>query len=204
MTTDREHDFALVLTGFSDLTDEVENALFEAGCDDATLSIRSGVPYLTFSRTAPSLKDAILGAIQAVRGAGIGADVVRVDDCDLVTQADIGRRIGRSRQLVHQYMTGLRGPGGFPAPVCYLAEKAPLWYWCEVAYWLRQNGMIREEDLQDAAQVAVINVALEVLRQQRLVPELMEEVVQALGVQFTTPARPREPGTATERRKVVS
>src|SRR5438128_2847676 len=95
---EREHDFALVLTGISDLTAEVEDALFKAGCDDATLSIRVGRVYLTFSRTAPTLKDAIFSAIRNVRDAGIGADVLRIDECDLVTQAEIARRINRPRQ----------------------------------------------------------------------------------------------------------
>src|SRR4051812_30855413 len=106
-----EHDFALVLTGVNAIDSRVEDALFAAGGDDATLSLRSGRAFLTFSRRAPSLKEAILSAISCVRKSGIGADVLRVDYCNLVTQSDIARKIGRSRQLVHQYMTGARGPG---------------------------------------------------------------------------------------------
>jgi hypothetical protein len=76
---DQEYDFALILTGAHELTTEVENALFEAGCDDATLSVQYGFIYMVFSRTAASLKVAILSAIGDVRKAGIGADVWRVD-----------------------------------------------------------------------------------------------------------------------------
>ena len=83
--SEREHDFALVLTGITQLTPDIENALFEAGCDDGTLSMRLGVAFLTFSRKAPSLKDAVISAIHQVRRAGIEADVLRVDVCDLVT-----------------------------------------------------------------------------------------------------------------------
>src|SRR5487761_1677044 len=115
-TCECEHDFTLVLTGVRELTREVLDALYEAGCDDATIASRSGRIVATFSRTAPSLKDAILSALQCVRKANIGADVLRVDYCNLVTQADIARKIERSRQLVHQYWTGARGPGGFPPP----------------------------------------------------------------------------------------
>ena len=110
-----EHDFALVLTGIAELSSEAENALFEAGCDDGTISVRFGRIYMTFSRNAACLKDAILSAIRDVQSAKIGALVLRVDTCNLVTQADIARKIGRTRQLVHQYITGRRGPGGFPA-----------------------------------------------------------------------------------------
>jgi hypothetical protein len=179
-TGEPEHDFALVLTGITELTSEAENALFEAGCDDATASVRFGRVYLTFSRTAPALKDAILSAIRDVRRAGIGADVLRVDSCNLVTQADIARKIGRTRQLVHQYMTGERGPGGFPAPACHICDESPLWYWCEVAYWLWQNDMIKEDVLREAEHVYFINTVLELRHQRQLAPNLADEVLQSI------------------------
>lgn len=177
-----EHEFTLVLTGVTTLTREVEDALFEAGCDDATLAMRCGRPFITFARTAESLKDAILTAIRQVRNAGriagISVDVLRVDSSNLVTQADIGRKIGRTRQLVHQYMTGRRGPGGFPGPVCEIGEGTFLWLWCEVAYWLRENDMIKDDVLRDAEEVDVINGALEVIRQRRMNRTLADEVMQ--------------------------
>lgn len=75
-TTPVEHDFVLVLTGPSTISRELEDALFEAGCSDATISARAGRVYLTFSRLGPSINDAILSAIQDVRRANFGADVV--------------------------------------------------------------------------------------------------------------------------------
>ena len=177
---ERQYDFALILTGIHELTTDVENALFEAGCDDATLSLQYGCIYMDFARAAPSLKDAILGAIRDVRKANIGADVWRVDQCNLVTQAEIARRIGRSRQLVHQYMTGQRGPGGFPAPDCNLTDGSPLWAWCAVSYWLWQNDMIRPEQREEAEIVAAINNALEQSQQRGRNPRLVEEVTQAV------------------------
>ena len=179
-TCEREYDFALILTGANDLTDDVMNALFEAGCDDATPSVQYGCICLEFSRRAESLKDAILSAIRDVRKANIGADVLRVDECDLVTPAEIARRIGRSRQLVHQYMTGKVGPGGFPAPDCNLTDGAPLWTWCAVSYWLCANDMIRPEQLRDAEVVAAINNALEYTHQRGRNPDLVEEVARAV------------------------
>jgi transcriptional regulator with XRE-family HTH domain len=175
-----EYDFVLVLTDGVTLTNQLENALFEAGCDDATLSARSGRLYLRFSRQAASAKEAILSAIANVRAANVGADVLRVDDCNLVTQAEIARRIGRSRQLINQYITGIRGPGKFPAPACELCEGSPLWYWCEVAYWLAQNDMITQSDLQEAEEVDAINAVLEIEQQRRMRPQLMQEVERAV------------------------
>jgi hypothetical protein len=158
---DTEFDFALVVEGVAALTEAVTDAIFEAGCDDSTPSIQYGLLYLEFSRQAPSLRQAITSAIRDVEKAGIGARVLRVDDCNLVTAADIARRIGRSRQLVHQYMNGDRGPGGFPAPVCHLAEHSPLWTWCQVSYWLVQNQLLRPEVFQNAEVVDAINTALD-------------------------------------------
>ncbi len=176
-----EHEFTLVLTGLVEITNAAADALFEAGCDDSTVSMRHGRVYMTFSRAAPSLKEAILGAIQDVRRAGVGADVLRVDECDLVTQADIARRMGRSRQLVNQYVAGLRGPGGFPPPVCDIVEGTPLWYWCEVARWLFENDMLREEEMRESLVVAAINSVLELQHRRRVDPELAEEVMGSLG-----------------------
>ena len=179
-TCEREFDFALVLSGVHELTPEVEDRLFEAGCDDATLSVQYGYIYMEFSRAAASMKDAILSAISDVKKANVGADVWRVDECNLVTPSEIGRRINRSRQQVHQYMTGQRGPGGFPAPECNLTTGAPLWAWCAVSYWLWQNDMIRPEELQNAEVVAAINNVLEAAHQRGRNPELVAEVVRAV------------------------
>ena len=73
----REYDFALILSGVHELTTEVEDALFKAGCDDATLSIQYGNIYMEFSRTSTTLLQAILSAIQNVHQSNIGAQVCR-------------------------------------------------------------------------------------------------------------------------------
>ena len=177
-TTNREHDFTLLLDGVSELTEHVETALFEAGCDDSTISMRSGRIFLTFTREAPSLKDAVISAIRDVHRANIGADVVRIDSCNMVTQADIARRIDRSRQLVHQYITGVRGPGKFPPPACEITDSAPLWYWCEVARWLWENDMIQEDVLREAEELAAINSVLEMQWLRQVAPQLMEEILR--------------------------
>ena len=182
---EREHEFALVLTGIGDFDDDVMDALHEAGCDDATPSLRFGKVILTFSRPAGSLREAILGAIRDIRGAKIGADVLRVDDCNLVTQAEIGRRSGRSRQVINQYISGKRGPGGFPSPVCQITDNVPLWAWCEVAFWLRSNNMITEQELVDARDIEMINVILDYQHQWQVAPEVVAELLGSLGTVAT-------------------
>src|SRR4051794_11757524 len=161
VATEREYDFVLILTGIPELTQEVVDALFESGCDDGTISMQSGRVCITFSRVGSSLRDAILSAIGDVRTAGIGADVLRIDECNLVTQSEIARKIDRSRQQVHQYVTGERGPGNFPPPSCHITDGVPLWSWCEVAHWLKENDIIRPDVANDAQEVALMNAVLE-------------------------------------------
>ena len=60
------HEFTVVLFE-AKLNDEVMNALFEAGCDDATVSSRNGNVILTFSRKARSRTEAIVSACRDVR-----------------------------------------------------------------------------------------------------------------------------------------
>ena len=72
------HEFILVLSGVKVLDERVVNALFEAGCDDATPSLRFGTVSLTFAREAGSLRSAILSAVRDVMRAGIGARTARV------------------------------------------------------------------------------------------------------------------------------
>src|SRR5437660_5119090 len=105
-----KHEFTLILHGFSELTDDVEDRLFEAGCDDALLGVLDGTPFLDFTREASSLKDAILSAIRDVAKAGF--EVVRIEPDDLVSAAEIARRAGRSRESIRQLRTAERGPGG--------------------------------------------------------------------------------------------
>ena len=174
-----EYDFALIVGSVAELTPAVEDALFQAGCDDATVSMQYGRLYIEFSRSATSLEDAIIGAIHDVRKAGIGAEVLRVDECNLVTASEIARRMGRSRQLVHQYMKGQRGPGGFPPPESQLTDQAPLWAWCAVSYWLVQNNLLRPQESWNAEVVEAINNWLESERQRQRYPELMNTITRA-------------------------
>lgn len=180
----QEYDFALIVDGVGELNREVEDSLFNGGCDDATLSIQYGYLYMQFSRSADSYKDAIISAIKDVQRSGISARVVRVDECNLVTASEIARRIERSRQLIHQYITAERGPGGFPPPYCHLAESSPLWQWCAVSFWLVNANLLRKEEALEAEVVMAINEVLDGSPQpprEELVAEITREL-QGLGL----------------------
>jgi hypothetical protein len=127
------HTFTVVLdrrpTG-----DELD-ALFEAGCDDATFGAEKGVPIGQFDREAPTLAEAIASAVRDIESAGL--TVLRVLDEDLLTLADIADRIGQSRESVRRYAAGERGPGRFPPPVNPVRDGTVFYRWTEVVPWLR-------------------------------------------------------------------
>src|SRR5690554_6217800 len=105
------YEFTLVIETQAGLEDGLEDSLFEAGCDDATLSFRKGIAHLDFDREAGGLETAIISAIQQVEQTGLNLWVKRVEPSDLVTSAEIARRLGRSRQSVQQLISGNRGEG---------------------------------------------------------------------------------------------
>jgi hypothetical protein len=76
----QRYDFVLILDGVTELTASVEDALYVAGCDDATLCFRCGAVYASFCREASSLLNATRSAIADVRKAGYVAILVSGND----------------------------------------------------------------------------------------------------------------------------
>ena len=66
----RTHKFTLVASGLDPEANDFEDRFFEAGCDDATISIQKGVILLEFARAAPSFAKALISAIADVQRAG--------------------------------------------------------------------------------------------------------------------------------------
>src|SRR3954470_1952772 len=107
------HTFQLILD--REPTERELDELFEAGCDDAMFSVEGNLAIAQFDREAMTMADAVVEGIKAIETAGLIP--LRVVDQDLVTLADIADRISQSRESVRRYVTGARGPGGFPPPV---------------------------------------------------------------------------------------
>jgi hypothetical protein len=72
-----KYEFTLTLKGAPELTEEIADALFEAGCDDGTPGTCNRVFAIDFHREAASLESALQSAIANVRSAGY--EVERVD-----------------------------------------------------------------------------------------------------------------------------
>ena len=98
-----EHHFTLTIRG--PLTDGRLDALFEAGCDDATFSTKGELTFGEFDREAVSLLDAVVSAIGAVES------VEGADPDELVWASEIAERTGRSRQSIDQLVRGQARPG---------------------------------------------------------------------------------------------
>jgi hypothetical protein len=147
------YDFKLILDG-SEATEEMAEALYGAGCDDALLGSSCGVITLDFAREAPSLREAIATALADVRRADPGLKVVRIEPDELVTAAEVARRIKQSRESVRLYATGQRGPGHFPPPVTQATQKTPLYRWADVANWVTK-------DLVELGKVGTFRQAIE-------------------------------------------
>jgi hypothetical protein len=131
------HNFMLILDGLIDET--MSDLLFVAGLDDAAITAFDGHLALDVDREAPSLLDAIASAVnQAESVADI--HVVRVEGEELVSQADIADRTGRSRQAVNHWIKRDADSSGFPEPAYGTSTRSPLWRWTDVQAWLEPDG----------------------------------------------------------------
>lgn len=74
-----KYEFSLILKGSLELTEEIADELFEAGCDDGTPGTCNGVFSIDFNREAHSLEAAINSAIKNVKAAGYDVERVEIE-----------------------------------------------------------------------------------------------------------------------------
>jgi hypothetical protein len=80
-----KYEFTVVLKDAPELTDELADKLFAAGCDDGTPGMCCGVTVIDFHRQAQSLDDAIRSAVADVNAAGCVIARVEIDAEHLVS-----------------------------------------------------------------------------------------------------------------------
>ncbi|MGO9559890.1 MAG: helix-turn-helix transcriptional regulator [Acidimicrobiales bacterium] len=161
-----EYSFELTIQG--QLTDACLDALYEAGCDDATFAVKGDLITAQFDREAETMFDAVISAIEAVESVG-GLEVLQVDPDELVWASEIAHRTGRTRQSVDQLIRAQRGPGAFPAPASH-ATRNPLWRWSEVAAWFSAYEG-RQPDTERSVVLSAINGALQARHSVRAAPD---------------------------------
>ena len=153
----KSHILTIIASGMDVGSLESIDRFFEAGCDDATVSVQKGLFVVEFDRESDSFEHAVIGAIQDVKRAG--AVVERVEPDYLVNASDIASRAGMTRAAVSLYASGKRGEG-FPAPVARVTTDSPLWDWVEVAEWLAQEKKLSEEAVKEAFVLRGVNRAI--------------------------------------------
>lgn len=155
------YQFTLILKNVDEDTPNLEDSLYDAGCDDALINFRAGTVYLDFDREATSLEDAVVSAIKNVESSSVQAIVASVAPEDLVTESEIAKRLDMSRQRISSWIKGVRR-GQFPRPVMMLSGRSPLWKWYEITCWLYKNKVIKEKErVINAEFVEDINAVLE-------------------------------------------
>ncbi|MDC0935813.1 hypothetical protein OAS39_05970 [Pirellulales bacterium] len=73
-----KYEFSLVLKGSPELTEDLINELFKAGCDDGTPGTCNGIFSIDFHREAQSLEAAINSAISNVKAARCEVERVEI------------------------------------------------------------------------------------------------------------------------------
>ena len=85
------HHFTLIVEGTDLQAEPTIDALFEAGCDDATVGRADGVQYIEFDREAESLAEAVHSAQRDVEKVeGVRVARTSTSDCRLGGNVDQG------------------------------------------------------------------------------------------------------------------
>jgi hypothetical protein len=104
---------------------------------DATVQAGEQGGVVSFVRPGADAVRAITSAIADVEAAGMTATGAAEDR---VTVAEIADRAGVTTASVRYWVSGERGPGGFPTPRVP-RQRASLYSWAEVAAWLALAGL---------------------------------------------------------------
>ncbi len=151
-------EFTIIASGLDHEADDFEDRFFQAGCDDATISVARGAIVAQFAREADDLAQAIDSAVADVRRTGAAID--RVEPDYLVSLSEIAERAKLTRAAVSLYSKGERGRG-FPNPVARVTTESPLWDWTEVASWFLARRQVPEQAVAEARAIRAMNARIE-------------------------------------------
>jgi hypothetical protein len=160
-----DYSFSLrFLSPIEDL-DELSILLYDR-IDDASLigPDGDGSFLLEFDRRATSLPRALTSAVKELLEALPEAQVLRVEEDDLATMADIAKRAGRTAESIRLLVNGQRGPGGFPPAAGRLDARTKVWRWSDLAEWFEEALDEPLADTEDSAFLQAFNDALELRR----------------------------------------
>jgi hypothetical protein len=75
----RTFDFEVILASGTEMTEDLADRLYEAGCDDGLPGMSCGAACISFSRSADSLESAIRSAIADVQRVGCVVERVQIE-----------------------------------------------------------------------------------------------------------------------------
>ena len=158
----QQHEFTLVLGGVDDLSEGLDDQLYNAGCDDALINFRNGTVYIDFNREDASIEEAVITAIKQIESIPARARVISILPDDFVSESEIARRLNQNKQTVSLWVKRERRQKlPFPNPILKLSEKSPLWRWHEVINWLHQQELLQDKSLVESAKfISHINAVL--------------------------------------------
>jgi len=82
--------FTVILAGLREISDDLAEALFEAGCNDGSPWSSQGVAAVGFDREAESFEQAVRSAVADVQKAGCHVAWVKIEPEDLVPSTPAG------------------------------------------------------------------------------------------------------------------
>lgn len=150
----KTYHITLTLQGEHTESDALEDRLYEAGCDDATLCFNGRTAYLEFDREAASAREAVTTAIANVEAAG--CQVAHSEQGGFVTLASVAYLSELPIKTLRAWANGQRGKkleASFPAPHFGISSGSAVYYWPEVAAWLVENGKLESRYLEVAQAV---------------------------------------------------
>jgi hypothetical protein len=134
--------------------------------DDASLMgpDEDGSFLLEFDRRSTSLPRALASALKELLRTLPATTILRVEEDDLATMADIAKRSGRTPESIRLLVNGKRGPGGFPPAAGRLDARTKIWRWADVAQWFETALDEPLPDTSESAFLQAFNDALEIRR----------------------------------------
>lgn len=172
----KEYDFILKF----DLPDHDANpeqyvdALYEAGCDDASVGIgQKGRIALDFTREASSALNAVSSAIADIKKAIPGARLIEATP-DLVGLTDIAEIVGCTRQNIRKLV--ITNKSAFPTPVH--EGSIALWHLSKVLQWFKAKGSYEIED--SLIEVSGANMQVNITSQMRDIDPALHRSLKAI------------------------
>jgi len=160
----KEFDFELIYKLEDNKKDPNEylEALFESGCDDATISTgQLGMISLSFTREAVNASKAIQSAIDDVAKALPTAKLIEASP-DIVSISDISSILGHSRQYTRKLFN--TDTTSIPTPI-HIGNPS-IWHLSEVLNWLKSIG---KQEAKISDDLFELSFATKEINMQRLV-----------------------------------